>query len=122
MATSVDSKIEKLIDKVEKVVQEQKEIKQTEKVILETVKETEKEDEVIEQEVETKSLAAMQRTIIQKVSTHKVLYPLIIMVGVVLVWRGMWGLFDVTPGLSYYGVSLVSGILILILFNSIKSL
>jgi len=49
---------------------------------------------------------------------HKVLFTCVGVVGVILVWRGIWSLFDQTPIVSNPIVSLLLGLL-LVLFSGI---
>ena len=45
---------------------------------------------------------------------HKVLFTLIGASGVILVWRGLWGIFDTTPFLNHPVASFVVGLTLVI--------
>lgn len=125
--------IDKLIDKVEDVIEHQKKLEKKQEVILAAVATDEKEDIEIQTEVTeemskigeiTKEIttANIFHTTISKVKGNGVVFPIVIIVGVVLVWRGLWVLFDHLPVINYSFVSIVLGIAILWVFNRIKSL
>ncbi len=126
-------KINKLLDKVDKVIEEQKRIEKKQEVILAAVATDEKEDLQIETQVteEVKKMGKITEEIttanifhstITKVKKNDFLFPIIIIVGVVLVWRGLWSLFDHLPIINYSFVSIILGVAILYTFNRIKSL
>lgn len=126
-------KINKLIDKVDKVIEQQKKLEKKQEVILAAVASDEKTDVEIKTEVTeevskmgdiTKEIttANIFHTTVSKVQNNGVLFPIIIIIGVVLVWRGLWVLFDHLPIISYSFVSIILGIAILWTFNRIKSL
>lgn len=125
MPTNAKQKIEDLVEKVDEIIDHQKKIEKKEEAILDTVATDEKEDKEIVTEVEQVAESeanSFQRMVLTKAKKHEILYPLIALVGVVLVWRGLWDLFDQVPILSYALTSLVVGLIILWLFNRIRSL
>lgn len=126
-------KINKLIDKVDKVIEQQKKLEKKQEVILAAVASDEKTDVEIKTEVtqevekvgkitEEITTANIFHTSITKVKNNDFLFPIVVIVGVVLVWRGLWVLFDHLPIISYSAVSIILGIAILWIFNRIKSL
>lgn len=122
MAT-VDKKLNKLLTKVDKVIDEQKEISHTEKILLDAVATDIQEDRQIAQEVRSvEKVTFLQKLFIRKMKRHEILFAIIVLMGVVLVWRGLWGIFDTTPVISYSVVSLFVGLFLLWLFDRIKSL
>ncbi len=119
----VKNKVDELIDKVDAVLDQQKELAQKQDVILEQVAVDEKEEEVVVDEVEkVEKVSSLQKNLIFHARHHKLLFPLVVAVGVVLVWRGLWNLFDQVPILSYSFISLALGIIILWAFNRINSI
>jgi len=116
------------------VIAEQKKLEKKEEVILAAVAIDEKEGEEIQTAItaettEVKAIAkehtitsAFRATMLSKAKKHEFIFPLIVITGVVLVWRGLWGLFDQLPIVSYSAISLILGIVILWIFNRIKSL
>lgn len=127
-------KINKLLDKVDEVIQQQKTLAKKQEVILEAVATDEKDDMQIKTEVTTEvnkvdaiakqitTANTFHENLITRVQKHEFLFPIIIIVGVVLVWKGLWGLFDQLPIVSYSFVSLLLGLSILWIFNRVKSL
>ncbi|HSD98168.1 MAG TPA: hypothetical protein VLB73_00540 [Patescibacteria group bacterium] len=119
----VTKKVDALLQKVNNVVVKQQAITKKEEVILRQVTQEEKEDTVVEKEVEeVEQVSRFQEKIIGRLKHHKLVFPLLVGIGVVLVWRGLWGIFDVTPIISYSFISLVLGIVILWTINRINSL
>jgi|SRR5579872_2352455 len=125
-ASEVKEKVEELLDKVDTVIQQQKSIAKKEEVILEQVAVEEKTGETVEEEVETvekeEEMSAVQKNIITRVKHHKLLFPLLTGVGVILLWRGLWDLFDQIPIISYSFISIALGIIILWAFNRLNSI
>lgn len=119
----VEKKVDKLLDKVDSVIEKQKTLAHKEEVILQGVRQEEKEETVVEEEVEkVATISTTQQKLIHRLQHHKLLFPLLVGVGVILVWRGLWELFDVTPIISYSFISLALGIVILWSINRINSL
>lgn len=46
---------------------------------------------------------------------HKILFTLLGTTGVVLIWRGLWMLFDLTPVINHPIISLILGFALVIL-------
>ena len=126
-------KINKLIDKVDKVIAQQKTLEKKQEVILAAVATDAQTDVQIETEVtaEVKKMGKITEeittanffhTTVSKVKRNDFLFPIVIIVGVVLVWRGLWSLFDHLPIVNYSFVSIVRGVAILWTFNRVKSL
>lgn len=114
----VKKQVEKLLEKVDTVIDQQKDIAQKQEVILDQVADEEKTGHVVEKEVEkVESVSDIQSSFIVRTKNHRFLFPLIITAGVVLVWRGLSGIFDATPFISYSVISLLAGIGILWMFN-----
>lgn len=134
MAITPTKKIEELLDKVDEVIEHQEELAQKQEVILAAVATDEKEDREIETEVtaevnQVQTIAKQITTantfhenLVGRVKKHEFLFPIIIIIGVVLVWKGLWGIFDQLPIVSYSAISLLLGIGILWVFNRVKSL
>ncbi len=118
IAQKVDKKVEELLSKVDTVIDQQKDLAEKQNVILEQVVVEEKEGKEVEEQFEkVESISMVQQNLITKAKHHKLLFPLIITAGVVLVWRGLTGIFDATPLVSYSFISLALGIIILWAFN-----
>lgn len=111
----VKKKVDQLLDKVNTVIDQQKELAKKQEVILDQVATEEKEDQTVEKEV--KSVGDIQSSFIVRTKKHQFIFPLIITAGVVLVWRGLSGIFDATPVISYSVISLLVGVGILWMFN-----
>lgn len=119
----IAKKVDMLLQKVNNVVVKQQAIAKKEEVILQQVAQDEREDTVVEKEVEeVEQVSRFQEKIIGKLKHHKLIFPLLVGIGVVLVWRGLWEIFDVTPVISYSFISLALGIVILWTINRINSL
>lgn len=119
----VKKKVDQLLDKVETVLDQQKELVKKQDVILDKVAVDEKEEETVVAEVKSvEKVSDLQKNLIFHARHHKLLFPLVVAVGVVLVWRGLWNLFDQVPILSYSLISLTLGIIILWAFNRFNSL
>jgi len=117
-AKEVKKKVDELLNKVDKVIDQQKELVKKQEVILEQVVVEEKEEEeVIEEVGKVEKVSDIQKNLITRARHHKLLFPLVITAGVVLVWRGLSGIFDATPIISYSFISLALGIIILWVFN-----
>lgn len=117
-AQKVEKKVEELLSKVDTVIDQQKELAEKQEVILDQVAVEEKEEETVVTEVEkVESVSNLQQNLITRAKHHKLLFPLLIFAGVVLVWRGLTGIFDATPVISYSFISLAIGIIILWIFN-----
>ncbi len=123
-ATSeVKEKVEELLDKVDTVIEQQRTIAKKEEVILDQVGVEEKEGKEVEQEMEkVEEVSVVQQKLITRAKHHHLLFPLVVAVGVVLVWRGLWNLFDQVPILSYSFISLGLGLVILWAFNRMNSI
>ncbi len=119
-AKEVKDKVDQLLDKVETVIDQQKELAQKQEVILDQVSVEEKQGEQVEKDVE--KVTNIQSSFIVRTKKHQFLFPLIVTAGVVLVWRGLSGIFDATPLVNYSIISLILGIGILWFFNHMKSL
>lgn len=123
VAKEVNKKVDELLDKVETVLDQQKELAEQQNVILEQVAVDEKEEEEVVEEVEkVEKVSDLQKNLIFHAKHHKLLFPLVVAVGVVLVWRGLWNLFDQVPILSYSFISLALGLIILWAFNRFNSI
>ncbi len=122
-AKEVAKKVDKLLNEVEAVLDKQKELADKQDVILDKVVVDEKEEETVVTEVEkVEKVSDLQKNLIVHAKHHKLLFPLVVAVGVVLVWRGLWNLFDQVPILSYSLISLSLGLIILWAFNRFNSL
>lgn len=119
----VSKKVDKLLDKVDAVLSQQKELVKKQQVILEQVVVEEKEEQDVVKEVEkVESVEDLKTNLIVHAKHHKLLFPLVVAVGVVLVWRGLWNLFDQLPIVSYSVISLALGLIILWAFNRFNSI
>lgn len=114
----VKEKVDELLEKVDKVIDQQKELAKKQEVIMDQVIVEEKEGEMVEKEIE--KVTNIQSSFIVKTKKHQFLFPLIVTAGVVLVWRGLSGIFDATPLVSYSAISLALGVIILWIFNRSK--
>lgn len=103
----------KITDQAEKFLKIQPVIKQ----ILQ------KEQTVLQEEtVVTTELNFFQRFFVNRAKKHKMIFQIIIVLGIVLVWRGLWGIFDQIPIISSAIISLLVGLSVLWLFNRITDL
>lgn len=117
-AKEVKKKVEELLDKVDTVLTQQKELAKQQEVILDQVAVEEKEEKTVVAEVKNaEKVTDLQKNLITHAKHHKLLFPLVVTAGVVLVWRGLSGIFDATPLVSYSFISLALGIIILWAFN-----
>lgn len=117
----VKKKVNELIDKVDTVLTQQKQLAKQQEVILDQVAVEEKKEEEVVSEVEkVERVSDLQKNLIFHARHHKLLFPLVITAGVVLVWRGLTGIFDATPLISYSFISLALGVIILWIFNRIN--
>lgn len=122
-AKEVAKKVDKLLDKVEAVLDQQKTLAKQQEVILEQVNVEEKqEEEVVTEVAKVENVDDLKHNLIVHAKHHRLLFPLVVAVGVVLVWRGLWNLFDQVPILSYSFISLALGLIILWAFNRFNSL
>ena|SRR5579872_4053536 len=123
VAKEMGKKVDKLLSEVETVLHQQKELVKKQDVILEQVATDEKEEETVVEEVgKVEKVTDLQKNLIVHAKHHRLLFPLVVAVGVVLVWRGLWNLFDQVPILSYSFISLALGLIILWAFNRINSI
>lgn len=123
VAKEVNKKVDELLDKVETVLDQQKELVKKQEVILEEVTDDEKEEETVVAEVgKVEKVTELQKNLIVHAKHHRLLFPLVVAAGVVLVWRGLWNLFDQVPILSYSLISLSLGLIILWAFNRMNSI
>lgn len=133
-AKQPSKKINELLEKVDTVLEHQEKLEKKQEIILAAVKTDEKEDEELQTEVneeigQVKTIAkemipsnTFKDTFFLNVKKHEVLFPLIAIVGIVLVWKGLWGILDQLPIVSYSAISLLLGVCILWIFNRVKSL
>ncbi len=122
-----------------KIESYEKQLVEQEKEIISLEKKIEKkEDEIIKVEKKifsllgglrfflngiSKSEASFLRTgFLRRFSRHKLLYFLTIVVSVVLIWRGIWSIADSTPGIANPIVSILAGIAILWIIDSVSEL
>jgi hypothetical protein len=87
------------------------------KLLRKDIQQEEKEERIVEEQT-----TFMQKLVINKMKKHRILFPLVVVTAVVLVWRGLWGIFDGTPIISSSYVSLIAGIVLLWLFNKFTEL
>lgn len=121
-AQEVTQKVDLLLNEVETVLTQQKELVKKQEVILEQVSEDGQEEEAVVKEVEkVEEIEGWKKYLITHTKHHKLLFPLIVGVGVVLLWRGLWDLFDNTPIISYSFISIALGLIILWAFNRMNS-
>lgn len=112
------AKLLETVDKKEQfIIREEQKILQMQEGLEKLVKKEEKEEKVVATE-----LNFFQRVIISKLKKHKVIFQMLIIFGIVLVWRGLWNLFDTIPFISYSLVSLILGVILLLLLNRITDL
>lgn len=122
-AKEVKEKVDQLLHKVDTVIKEQKELVEKQEVILEQVVIEEKKEDSVEEEVEkVEQVSDIQKNLIVHAKHHRLIFPLIVGVGVVLLWRGLWDLFDQIPIVSYSFISIALGIIILWAFNRMNSI
>jgi hypothetical protein len=77
--------------------------------------------EIIEEKKLEKELTGVQKFAINQAKEHKFIFQVIILCGIILVWRGLWGLFDQTPIISSFIVSVIIGFILLWIFNKLTS-
>ncbi len=119
----VKKKVDELLDKVDTVLTQQKKLAKQQEVILEEVSVDEKEEEAVVAEVEkVESVDDLKKNLIFHARHHKLLFPLVVAVGAVLLWRGLWNLFDQIPIVSYSFISIALGVIILWAFNRMNSI
>lgn len=133
-ADQPSTKINEILDKVDRVIEHQEKLEEKQEVILAAVAINEKEEKEVEEDVvaelgQVKAIATeiipantFKDTFFLNVKKHEVLFPLIAVAGLVLVWKGLWGILDQLPIISYSAISLILGVLILWIFNRVKSL
>lgn len=120
--------LEKISEKEKQIVTEEKKItKQTEKLlemkpVMQALAQKEETIAVEEEKIVNSELNFFQRFFVSRAKKHKILFQLIILLGVVLVWRGLWDLFDQIPVISSALISIVVGLFLLWLFNRITDL
>jgi len=115
----LDTNNEEKIDKYrEEIEEEEQEIEHLENKI------SSEEDQILKVKGKgyPKARALFRTGFLRRFARHKLLYSLTVVAAVVLVWRGMWGLADMTPGLSNPIVSIVLGVFIIWLVDSISKL
>lgn len=117
----INSKEGKILQE-QKVLQEQtKRISKLE-TLLRTLVSKEKEIVVGEERVVSSELNFFQKFFVGHAKKHKIIYQIIIVLAVVLVWRGLWDIFDTLPVISSAFASLAIGLVILWLFNRMTDL
>lgn len=122
-AKEVNKKVDQLLKKVETVLDQQKTLAKQQEVILDQVVVEEKEEEEVVTEVaKVESVEDLKKNLIFHARHHKLLFPLVVGVGVVLLWRGLWNLFDQIPIVSYSFISIALGLIILWAFNRMNSI
>ncbi len=124
-----DKKILEILDKNKnQIIEQEKKIdQQTKKLytIEGLLKKLLKKNQVIitkEEKAMSSELNFFQKYFVNKSKKHKVLVQLIIVFAVVMVWRGLWQLFDQTPIISSWEVSILVGLLLLWIFNRFTDL
>jgi hypothetical protein len=111
---------ERLLKEEEKIKSAEKRIEQAENEILKSEKEillAIKKEGITPLAVEPgltgKEIGLVRSLLIGKLSRHKLISALLITTGSVLIWRGIWDGADQIPFLSYAGVSLIVGVLLI---------
>lgn len=129
----VEQKVEEEVEQFEKkIFKEEKEIVALEKKI------EDREDEIVKAEGQIFKVLGGLRFFLngiskyeafflrsgfaRRFSRHKLLYALTTVTSIVLVWRGVWSIADKTPGIANPIVSIVSGIALLWIIDSISEL
>lgn len=118
------SKILNSIKETEKeILHEERQIQgETEKILTAAAFiEKEQRKEVLEEKKLEKELTGVQKFALNQAKEHRFIFQIIILCGVILVWRGLWGLFDQTPIISSFIVSVVIGLVLLWIFNKLTS-
>lgn len=101
--------------------EQNKKIEREETKILLEEKAIEKEEKKIEKELGTfeefkstfKDASKLRIVFVRRIQKHKFLFTMIVAIGVVLVWRGLWDLSELVPGLESSAVALLVGLGIL---------
>ncbi len=68
-----------------------------------------KEKEIEKNVVWLKKADQQRRHIVKRLAKHKFLFSMLVTFGVVLIWRGMWGLSDILPVVKDTSISLFLG-------------
>lgn len=93
------------------ILKEEKTIEKEERKIENEEVKIEKELSAVEDFKGTmKDAHKLRMVFIKRISKHKFLFSMVTAIGVVLVWRGLWDLSELVPGLESSAVALVIGI------------
>jgi len=126
-------KINELLTKVDKVIEHQEKLEEKQEVILAAVVTDEKEERQVEADVaeemgQVKTIAkeiipsnAFAESFIGNIKKHELILPVVAIIGLVLVWKGLWGILDQLPIVSYSAISLILGLGVLWIFNRVKA-
>ncbi len=75
-----------------------------------------------EEKIVSSELNFFQRYFVNKSRKHKIAVQIIIVLAIVMVWRGLWDLFDQLPVISSAIISLILGLFLLWIFNRFSDL
>ncbi len=104
----------KQIKKAEqRIDQEEKEILLSEKKVLDVLHKSPLAAFKLEDGLSPREAAFFRSLLLRKISKHRLIFALVVTVGTVLIWRGIWHSADELPIISSAVVSLVVGIGIL---------
>ncbi len=125
--SQADTILKEVARKEKQILAEEKKITEEAEALLKIKpaikKILEKEQVVVAEEAAvTTELNFFQRFFVTRARKHKAIFQVIIVAGVVLVWRGIWGIFDQMPIVSSAVISLIIGLILLWLFNKITDL
>ncbi|MDO8618407.1 MAG: hypothetical protein Q7R49_00515 [Candidatus Daviesbacteria bacterium] len=111
---------DKILKEAEKIEEAEKRIKEEEKKILSSEEEILKSSKNkksgvfdVDEGLTQRELQIFRLLFIKKLTKHKLISALVVIIATVLIWRGIWHTADDIPILSYSLVSLGVGILLL---------
>ncbi len=95
--------LKKIEDLESSLLVKEGEILKAEKLVLS------KEKDVERDVLWLKKAETHRRIVVKRLAKHRFIFSAIVTFGIVLIWRGMWGLADMIPVVKDTGVSLLLG-------------
>ena len=107
----VKAETERIEAAEERIEREEKKIKASERAVLQVLKG--KTGSFLPKGAPFNRFELVRQLILRKISRKKLTFTLIVIIGVVLVWRGIWEISESLPILQYSVIALLVGIGIL---------
>jgi hypothetical protein len=116
-----DQELEKIERLESQILREEKKILHEDQVIVKTLK-TPSSLQLLQTINILRSLKRQQSAFVRRISKRRILFGLLVTVGMVGVWRGTWEFLDMIPWLHSPFASIAFGVLVLYVLKKVNDL